>query len=450
MKRRDFLKSAGLLSGACMLSQLGALRALADDSGGYKALVCIFLNGGNDSNNMVVPLDATGYSRYASARGALTLAKDGLVKLALPDGSAPFGLHSSLADLAPVWNAGQLTVLFNVGMLRRPLSVTEYRAGTDSHTRIPGLFSHADQVRQWQTATAGSFSATGWGGRLMDALDDTSRDMPGLISVASGAPRFGMGVGSEAVVVPTSGRMELAGDDGTAASQTRLAAWMQLHAIDKRSRLIAAAQDIGSITLEKREIINDALASRAPATSAAFSGLNSGIAKQLATVSRLIEQRQSHGTRRQIFYASLGGFDTHAGQLPKHSALMRELGDALGAFNAATNAMGAASQVTAFTHSEFSRTLRANTSGGTDHAWGAHHLIMGGAVRGKTFHGTFPDLRLSGPDDADRLGRWVPTTSVDQYAATLATWFGASETTLATVLPNIANFDQPALAFLQS
>lgn len=448
MKRRDFLRGAGMAGSACLLSQLGALQAFAAGGDGYKALVCIFLNGGNDANNTIVPLDTTNYSRYAQARGVLALPKENLAGLALPDGSIPYGLHRSLDGLVPVWEAGQLAVLFNVGMLQRPLTVAEYKTGTDSSTRIPGLFSHADQVRQWQSSMAGASGATGWGGRLMDTKGSGNGGMPGLISVA-GASRFGMGAKSEAIVVPSSGLLELSGDDGSAASQLRLAALAQLHTIDKDSQLVAAAQDVSGFTLEKRGVINEALSTPAPVTKAAFAGLGTSIAKQLAVASRLIEHRFSHGTRRQVFYASLGGFDTHASQLGKQSSLLRELGAALAAFNTAINAMGAGAEVTTFTHSEFSRTLRTNTSGGTDHAWGGHHFIMGGAVQGRAFHGTFPDLRLKGPDDADWLGRWVPTTSVDQYAATLARWFGVGAPQLSAVLPNLINFTQPTLSMMR-
>lgn len=448
MRRRDFLRHAGAIGGACLFSQLGTLRALAAPADDYKALVCVFLAGGNDSNNTVVPLDAGGYSNYSKARGVLTLAKDKLAKLSLPDGSAPYGLHPSLDDLLPVWNAGQLALLFNVGPLVRPITVAEYRSGTSADVRIPGLFSHADQVRQWQTAMAGQSAMTGWGGRLMDAMTAGAGGMPGLISVA-GSSRFGIGAKAQAMVAPTSGLLELRGDDGSPAGQARLAAWRQMLAVDKGSQLVAAAQEVNAFALENRGYINDALSAASPATKRAFAGLTSGIAAQLATVSKLIEQRGAHATRRQVFYVSLGGFDLHSQQLSKHASALRGLGAALAAFNKAMNDMGAASQVTTFTHSEFSRTLHVNTKGGTDHAWGAHHFIMGGAVAGRAFHGRFPDLRLAGPDDADRLGRWVPTTSVDQFAATLADWFGVRSQHLPAVLPNLVNFTQPTLSLMR-
>ena len=444
MRRRDFLKCAG--AGGLLLSQLGALRAMAQGTNDYKALVCIFLNGGNDGNNTVVPLDSSAYTQYAKVRGTLALSKSSLVPLVESDGNARYGLHSALQKLGPIWDAGQLSMLFNVGVLQRPMSASEYRANQAS-TGIRGLFSHADQQQQWQTAVAGKVSATGWGGRLMDALSAGREEMPGLISV-SGASRFGMGAKSEAVVVPASGKLELSGNDGSAEAQARMLAWQQLHSVDHASDLVAAAGQVTGFALQKRELLNAALAARAPLSTAAFSGLNSTLAKQLLAISRLIEQRHSHDTRRQIFYVSLGGFDTHAGQISTQHSLLSQLGNALAALNTAINAMGAGPQVTVFTHSEFSRTLRVTTGGGSDHAWGNHHFIMGGAVRSKTLQGTFPELRPGGPDDADTLGRWVPTTSVDQYASTLARWFGVAARDVANVLPNLANFSQSSLDFM--
>ncbi len=449
MHRRDFLRGASACGGACLLSQLGALRALAQASDGYKALVCVFLAGGNDSNNTIVPIDQEGYYRYYQARTPLALAKGLLPPLSPSAGPTVHGLHPSLSDLVPVWDAGQLAVLFNVGSLVRPISVTEYRGSTASDVRIPGLFSHDDQVRQWMSSIAGRPVRTGWGGRLMEEIDAPVSGMPGLISIANGS-RFGIGETVEAVIVPSSGLIELNSDDGSAIAPLRRDTWMRLLAAETSSQLIASVQRVNRFTLENRGQVNDALSAASPVTKSAFAGLGSGFARQLATVSKLIEQRNSHATQRQVFYVSLSGFDLHSAQLSKHASLLRDLGSALAAFNTAMNGMGAASRVTTFTHSEFSRTLHVNTTGGTDHAWGGHHFVMGGAVNGRTFYGTFPMLEVAGPDDADWLGRWVPTVSVDQYAATLATWFGVAPQDLAAVLPNLANFAQPTLPFMRA
>jgi uncharacterized protein (DUF1501 family) len=448
MKRRDFLKFAG--AGGVLLSQLGTLRAFAQSAGDdYKALVCIFLNGGNDSNNTVVPMESAAYTAYSKARGALTLSKSGLIPLMETDGVARYGLNSGLSALGPIWDAGDLSVLFNVGPLRRPMTAAQYRADRYGASRIPGLFSHADQQQQWQTSMAGDVSTTGWGGRLMDALNMNATEMPGLISV-SGSSRFGQGERNEALVVPASGKFNLSGDDGSAEAQARMLAWQQLHAVDQGSELISAASQVSGLTLQKRGLLNASLSAKAPVSTAAFSGLGTTIAKQLLVISRLIEQRAQHGTKRQIFYVSMGGFDTHSGQISTQYSLLNQLGNAMRAFNQAMNGMGAGQQVTVFTHSEFSRTMRGNTGGGSDHAWGSHQLIMGGAVRPKTFQGTFPDVRPGGPDDADTLGRWVPTTSVDQYAATLARWFGVGDRDVSGVLPNLSNFTQPTLDMMRS
>ena len=379
----------------------------------------------------------------------MTLSKSGLIPLVETDGVARYGLNAGLSALGPVWDAGDLSILFNVGPLRRPMTAAQYRAERYGASRIPGLFSHADQQQQWQTSVAGDVSATGWGGRLMDAVNSNDTEMPGLISV-SGTSRFGLGEKNEALVVPASGKFNLSGDDGSAEARARMLAWRQLHAVDEESQLITAASQVSDFTLQKRELLNALLSARAPVSTSAFSGLGTNLAKQLLVISRLIEQRAQHGTRRQVFYVSLGGFDTHSAQISTQHSLLSQLGNALRAFNQAMNGMGAGRQVTVFTHSEFSRTMRANTAGGSDHAWGSHHLIMGGVVRPKTFQGVFPDVRPGGPDDADTLGRWVPTTSVDQYAATLARWFGVRDQDVSGVLPNLSNFTQPTLDMMRS
>jgi uncharacterized protein (DUF1501 family) len=216
---------------------------------------------------------------------------------------------------------------------------------------------------------------------------------------------------------------------------------------DQHSELIAAAQQVGGATLQQRALL-DPILTGPSAAAAFFKPLNSSIAQQLHTVAKVVQHRERLGARRQLFFVGLGSFDTHANQLPTQTLLLSQLGSALAAFNNALVAMGAAHLVTAFTLSDFSRTLRPNTSGGTDHGWGAHHLVMGGAVRGRNFYGTFPRLQLAGPDDASGEGRWIPTTSVDQYAATLASWFGVDAARLQQVLPNLGSFSQPTLGFM--
>jgi uncharacterized protein (DUF1501 family) len=217
---------------------------------------------------------------------------------------------------------------------------------------------------------------------------------------------------------------------------------------DKSFELIASAQSVTAGALERRAAINGIVNASSVAVGAAFNGLSSPLAKQLMTVAKLVERHGELGLKRQVFFVGLGGFDTHSGQLATQNTLFGHLGAALKAFYEATVALGIADKVTTFTLSDFARTMQVNTVGGTDHAWGNHHMIMGGAVRGRMLYGQLPQLTAGGPDDIGNEGRWIPTTSTDQYAATLARWFGVSEERLLTVFPNLKNFAQPNLGFV--
>jgi uncharacterized protein (DUF1501 family) len=449
MQRRQFLQAFGSLGASAMLSQLGVREAIAQNVIGtddYKALVCVYLAGGNDANNTVIPVDAA-YTAYANLRGALALPQNKVVPLTEAGGVLRYGLHPSLNDLASVWQAGELALLLNVGSLVRPVLASDLKH--QRAERIGGLFSHPDQTRQWHSGVASTPASTGWGGRLSDLMlvKNNLAAGTGLISLA-GTTQFTKSTSLPGLQLPASGGFSLRGNDGSAASTVRMNAWRQLLQIDKESALVAAAQDVTQITLDKRDLLNPILTGTTAITKEAFGGLTTGISKQLLTIAKLIEQRELLGARRQVFYVSLGGFDTHTGQLATQSSLLAQLGGALKAFNTALNAMGAGGQVTTFTTSEFSRTFRSTNGGGSDHAWGGHHLIMGGAVRGGATYGRYPTLQFSGPDDASSDGRWVPTTSVDQYAATLAQWFGVAPAALPSLLPNIANFPNQTLTFM--
>ena len=443
MQRRDFLKGLGFVSAATALSQLSVIRAHATAGDDYKALVCVFLYGGNDGNNMIVPIDAR-YAAYASMRGSLALAADSLIKLPDADGASTFGMHPALTGLKNAWSAGHLAVLMNAGPLVRPVSRVELLAGV---ARPAGLFSHSDQQRAWQLAAKGS-EARGWGGRVADELasSNAGSKAPGSVSIAG--PTAFTDAGSGSLVLPATGGLTLRGSDASTPSRTRLAALDQMLSEDKNFELVTAAQAITAGALERRAAVNAIVNATSTPVRTAFNGLSSSLSKQLMTVAKLVERHAELGLRRQVFFVGLGGFDTHSGQLATQNTLFGHLGAALKAFYDATAAMGIAEQVTTFTLSDFARTMRVNTVGGTDHAWGNHHLIMGGAVHGRTMYGQLPQLIAGGPDDVGNEGRWIPTTATDQYAATLARWFGVTEARLASVFPNLKNFAQPNLGFL--
>jgi uncharacterized protein (DUF1501 family) len=454
--RRRFLAQCGALGTLAAVSSydsFGLVNALAQSSGGnYKALVCVFLFGGNDANNMVVPYDTADYNAYAAVRGAqaqggVALAQSSLLPINPPATGVSYGLHPNLPELQALYNTGKMAVLTNVGPLLAPLTKAQYLANS---APIPSnLFSHADQQTEWQTAGSDTYSRTGWGGRLADQIASMNGAAPTplLMSVA-GSTIYGVGNTTFPLALPSSGSFGLSGFSSSAASQARLTAMNQILALDRGNTLVASAQNINTVAVSSSSLLNPVITATSTTVQTAFNGLTTSIAAQLKQVARLIEARSTLQQQRQIFFVSLGGFDTHNNEIATQANLFSELSPALNAFYNATVALGVSSQVTTFTHSDFARTFKPASGGGTDHAWGSHHFIIGDAVKGGKFYGTMPSLTLGGPDDVTAQGRWLPTTAVDQYGSTLATWFGVSASDLALVFPNIGRFATSDLGFL--
>lgn len=445
--RRELLRVAGRAAGAGLcFERLGRLSALAQsstDCGDYKALVCVFLFGGNDSTNMVVPVQASqSYADYSRVRGPLALAQAQLQMIQAKSGGAAYGLHPRLGDLRAIFEQGKLAVVLNVGTLAGPLTKDEYsRPGA----ALPAnLFSHSDQQSQWQTSTPSIMTPTGWAGRLADRTQRCNAPVtfPVTLSV-TGNTVFGNGDQSRLATLTPNAAMGLQGF-GTLPN-ARYTAYQRLLAFDNGVALVKSANQVAAAGLSDAELINQALANPTRMTT---TFPNTTLAQQLRTVARIIEARAATGLRRQIFFCSLGGFDTHQNQIGTHDTLMSQLGAALAAFYQATLELGAADRVTTFTASEFNRTAQANSNNGSDHAWGGHHFVLGGAVKGGEVYGRYPDLTLGGPDDANVRGVYIPTASLDQYNATLAAWFGASSAELAQVFPNLSKFPAPGLGFM--
>jgi uncharacterized protein (DUF1501 family) len=443
--RRSFLKGLGAITAANTLPGLSLMNAYAQ-SADYKALVCVFLYGGNDANNMVVPVQAAEYATYQTARGSLALPQASLVPLAQTGGTR-FGLHANLAPLQQVWTNGDMAVLLNNGPLVQPVTRAQYRANRS--TRPANLFSHDDQQEQNQTAIPNNQATTGWGGRLGDRVTvmNAGSGVPMNISVG-GNDIFLRGQNVPPYSVPTGGNFGLTTTGGNAAQQTaRRNAMQALFGLDRANMQVRAAGDVISSAVNSSVALSAAVNNNASAAAPAFQGLNSGLSRQLFTVAKMVEARASLGLRRQVFFAQTGGYDNHQNQIADQAGRFTELGPALRAFYNAIVALGVQDQVTLFTLSDFGRTLRVN-DGGSDHAWGNHQLVIGGAVRGGQTYGTFPNLALGGPDDTDSDGRWIPTTAVDQYAATLAKWFGVPDADIPAVVPNIARFPSRDLGFM--
>lgn len=447
MNRRKFMHHAGALTGAVALGQLGVMAARADSDDDYKALVCIFLAGGNDSNNMLVPIDTAGHADYATVRSALALPRAQLLPLQERGGALRYGLHPSLTRMQALWSSGQLAVVANVGPLVQPLTREEYLSAS---TQKPAtLFSHIDQQHEWQSANSLGDSGTGWGGRLADQFRSDNGAGAALAMISTGGNNlFVTGAASQALVIPTSGSFGLSGFTGSTADQARRSALVSLLGVDRSADLVSAAQDVMSSALSASATLSPILTATTSVCAQRFRELSSGIASQLLAIAKVIEARNALGARRQVFLVTLGSFDTHTDQLSRQQALFEQLDPALAAFHAAMADIGSAHQVTSFTLSDFSRTFVANSGGGSDHAWGSHHLVAGGAVKGGAIYGAVPTLTPGGPDDEGAQGRWIPTIAVDQYAATLSSWFGASSSALRTVLPNLAAFSPGNIGFI--
>jgi uncharacterized protein (DUF1501 family) len=447
MQRRKFLRHAGALAGTAALGQMGIFASRAAAAGDYKALVCLFLAGGNDTNNMIVPIDAAGYANYATVRTNLALPQAQLLPLQEAGGVLRYGLHPALQGLQGLWTAGNLAVVANVGTLVQPLTQAQYLSNA---TQKPAtLFSHIDQQHEWQSANSLTSSSTGWGGRLSDQFNtlNVNATVPPMISTG-GNNLFVTAAATQALVIPTSGSFGLSGFTNSSADMARRSALVSLLGVDREADLTMAAQDVMTGALSSSAILNPVLTASATTVSQYFTGLTTNIASQLLAIAKVIEARATLGAQRQIFLATLGSFDTHGNQLDTQQTLYSQLDPALAAFHQAMAAIGSGSNVTSFTLSDFSRTFAPNTGGGSDHAWGSHHLVAGAAVHGGQIYGSMPTLTLGGPDDAGDEGRWIPTIAVDQYAATLAAWFGADAAALAVVLPNLAAFSPQSLGFI--
>jgi uncharacterized protein (DUF1501 family) len=444
--RRNFLKGLGAITAANTLPGLSLMNAYAQAANDYKALVCVFLYGGNDANNMVVPVQSAEYNVYATGRGTIALPQGSLVPLAQATGTR-FGLHANLAPLQQVWTNGDLALLFNAGPLVQPLTRAQYQANRTA--RPQNLFSHDDQQEQNQSAIPNNQTSVGWGGRLGDRVQvmNAGSAVPMNISVG-GNDIFLKGQTVPAYSVPTGGNFGLTTTGGnTAQRQARSTAMQSLFTLDRANQHVRAAGDVISSAVNASGALNTVINNAASLAAPAFQGLNTGLSRQLFAVAKMVEGRATLGLRRQIFFAQAGGFDNHQNQLADQGNRFNEVGPALRAFYNALTALGMQDQVTLFTLSDFGRTLRVN-DGGSDHAWGNHHIVMGGAVRGGQTYGAFPNQALGGPDDTDRDGRWIPTTAVDQYAATLAKWFGVPDADIPAVVPNIARFATRDLGFM--
>ena len=453
VSRRAFLQRASALSlagsaapWAINLAAMG--EAAAATAADYKALVCVFLYGGNDYGNTLIPYDNSRYALYQGMRPTLAYAQGALTPTLLtPNVALPAGLQYALAPelspLLPLFNASRLAVMLNVGTLVQPTTKAQYTA--KSVPLPPKLFSHNDQQSVWQSS-APEGAASGWGGRMGDLFQAgngnatfTCVNVSGNAVYLSGHSAVQYQVGPGGPVALNGVKNPLFGSATCSAALRTLVTAPSSHLFENEYTRVT------SRSLTAGDALSTALAG-GPVINTVFPAGNS-LGDQLKLVARMISTASEVGAKRQVFFVSLGGFDNHDGLAAVHPGLLTSVADAMSAFYAATVELGVASQVTSFTASDFGRTLTADD--GSDHGWGSMHFMLGGAVNGGRFYGTPPVVANGGPDDVGQ-GRLLPSTSVDQYAATLGKWFGISNTDLLTVLPNLSHWDasQRTLGFV--
>ena len=441
ISRRQWLRKLG---GTALIAGLGRVNSIAQSvPPDYKALVCIFLTGGNDGHNTIIPFTQSEFNAYKQARGSLALPDNNgaLLPVETPDGT-PFGLNPGLAAIHPLWAQGKLAALANTGMLVQPTSRSQFLANA---VPVPtNLFSHSDQAQQMQSGIPSSSGGSGWGGRAADALQAMNglSTFPSAVSIAGPALFCTGNIIQSASLLPGF-NMDASGLGlwPQSAAAARKTGMQQILEFDSGLALVQAANKVRKDAID----LNALLSASTTNLGTVFPGTSLG--NQLQQVAKIIKLRSTTGMSRQVFFCSLGGFDTHGSQSWQHWDLLSQLSQALLAFYNATVELGVADRVTSFTLSDFGRTLEPSGTG-SDHGWGNHHFILGGAVQGGNVYGSFPTLALGGPNDSGSRGALIPTTSTDQYGATLASWFGVPASALPTVFPNLANFGSSNLGFL--
>jgi uncharacterized protein (DUF1501 family) len=448
-QRRQLLKFA---AASGLLAAVERNVALAQAAPDYKALVCIFQQGGNDGENTLIRQDTAGYQAYAAIRtpaSGINIPQAQLVPIQPARSSPPYGFHPACAPLKTLFDQKKLAVIANVGILAQPS--TKPGLETGGALRPTNLFSHPDQELALQSAVHTGYDRTGWGGRIADRLDAANPGtlFPPMVSV-KGLRTFVTGRTSVPLTVPEYPGFTLSssGNNQGQFDALRDAALREMLPQSRTNIYDVVAQLYAEEGLAAASVVYPILQNAGSVVTPFFATLDTSIARQLKTVAQLIEGRAQTNMKRQVFYVLHWGYDTHGGQAGTHQTLLGEFSNAVKAFQDAMTALAIADSVTAFTLSEMGRTFKPASNAGTDHGWGNYAFAMGGAVKGGDFYGTVPTQALNGPDDLGKDGRWIPTTSLEQYGATLARWFGIPETDLPYVFPNIGAFANTNMGFM--
>lgn len=434
ISRRGFIKrfaGAGLAAASAPLwLHETSARAFAQLAGNYKAIVVVTLGGGNDGNNMVIPLDSSTYNEYASLRTSVALSQSSCIPLTSTQGSQNYALHPSLRNVASLYNSGNALVVANIGPLSRPATKAQLAATPDL---VPeALLSHPAGIAQWESASTVALPATGWGGRIADIISSQSGSLPPIIN-AGVASTFTVGRSVQAIVVQANSAVLTPLPAGIDSAILSIAS----NDTTSQNQIVAQAAKLRVQAMNQQVLLDQAQNSGTPLKTQ-FPNTSFGAA--LEAIARVINGRSVVGASRQIFYCQQGTYDTHTSQLTAHASYLSELDGGIGAFMKALQEMGLQNDVLLCTHSDFNRTFISNTSAGTDHAWGNHQLVIGGGIKGGQIIGSIPEPEIGGSQDLNGYGIWIPDLSVTQMAAGVGKWMGLSDTQLGSVFPDLANF----------
>lgn len=448
LQRRRLLKT---LAASGMLAAFERNLAFAQSGGAYKALVCIYQEGGNDGENTLIRYDNAGYQSYASIRtpaSGINIPQSQLKPIQPLSSPVPFGFHPACGPLKTLFDQKKLAVVSNMGMLVQPSTRPGLEIGAP---RPANLFSHSDQLLAMQSADHAGFTRVGWGGRVADRLDAASPGsiFPSLVST-NGIKTFAAGGTSIPLTVPEFPFFSLNSSGNGQGQFDALRESAMREILEQKSANIydTVAQLLSEEGLNASSVVQPILQNPSSVVPAIFAGLTSRIANRLKIIAMLIEGRAQTKLTRQMFFVQQDGYDTHGQQAVLHHILLNDFSLALNAFHQAMTALGIPESVTTFTLSDFGRTLKPASNAGTDHGWGNYAFVAGGAVNGGDFYGTVAQPVLNGPNDLGADGRWIPTISLEQYGATLVRWLGIAESDLPYVFPGIGRFPGSNVGFM--
>jgi uncharacterized protein (DUF1501 family) len=443
LSRRAFAKSILRTGAAAMTAPLWMHELSANSfaqsplSGSYKALVLVTMTGGNDGNNVVIPMDAADHTQYTSLRSSIAISQSQCNTLSGLTSNKTYGMHPSLKNISRLYNQGKALIVANVGPLQAPLTKNQL---LQNPALLPeALLSHPAGQAQWESASTTALPVTGWGGRIADLISQQSGQLPPVLNAGSPASIFTVGRSVQGIVLQSQSGSFVPLPDGINDAIIAMAR----DDSNSQNQIVAQAAQLRASAMIQQNLLSQAQSS-GNTLQTVFP--NTSFGQKLKAIANVINGRSVVGATRQIFYCQQGQYDCHASQLSIQATYLSEFDDGVGAFNQSLQEMGLADQVLLCTHSDFNRTMTANFSGGSDHAWGNHQLVIGGGIRGGRIVGSLPELEIGGSSDLNGYGTWIPTLSATQMTAGIGSWMGLSDSQISTVFPDLMNFSNVSMS----